>query len=112
MDTVKRKAEVLEILEQTLGVVTTACKKAKISRSTFYMWLENDSDFKKSVQDVSEIAIDFVESQLYSQIKDHSTAATIFYLKTKGKKRGYVERSELEVSGGDKPITINLEIDE
>jgi hypothetical protein len=28
-----------------------------------------------------------------------NTAATIFYLKTKGKKRGYIERTELDVSG-------------
>ncbi len=43
--------------------------------------------------------MDFAESQLYKQIKEGSTAATIFYLKTKGKKRGYIERQEIEHNG-------------
>jgi hypothetical protein len=40
------------------------------------------------------MTIDFAESQLHKQIKEGSTAATIFFLKTKGKQRGYVERIE------------------
>ena len=39
-------------------------------------------------------------SQLHKQIKDGSTAATIFLLKTKGKKRGYVERQEITGADG------------
>ena len=42
--------------------------------------------------------MDFVESKLHKQIKDDNTTATIFYLKTKGKKRGYVERREVEMT--------------
>ena len=43
-------------------------------------------------------------------MKDGNTSATIFYLKTKGKKRGYIERSELDLSSGDEPIKINVNI--
>jgi len=83
-----------------LGVVTTACKKVGVSRTTFYEYYNTDEKFKKDIDELEAVALDFAESQLHSQIKNGSTAATIFYLKTKGKKRGYVERQELDVSTG------------
>ena len=84
-------------LETSLGVVTTACKKVSIARSTHYEWMQIDDNYRKSVNDLQEVAIDFAESQLHKQINDGNTSATIFYLKTKGKKRGYIERSEVVI---------------
>lgn len=89
--TEQHKKAVLEALEKTLGVVTSACKKAGIGRTQFYNWLKDDPEFKKAVDDIDDIAIDFAESQLHKQISDGNTTATIFYLKTKGKRRGYIE---------------------
>ena len=93
------KKKLLKALEKSLGVVTTACISAECSRETFYKYCKDDASFKKKVDDISNIAIDFVESQLHKQIQSGSTAATIFYLKSKAKHRGYVERQELETSG-------------
>jgi hypothetical protein len=104
--TVHTKRRVIEALEKSLGVITTACKIADISRTQFYNWLKDDEDFAKKVQEIENVTLDFVESQLHKQIKENSTAATIFFLKTKGKKRGYIERQEIEHSGN--PIVINL----
>ena len=75
--------------------VTTACKACQVARSTFYDWYNNDLEFKASVDDVGEVSLDFAESKLLEQISANNSTATIFYLKTKGKKRGYVERSEV-----------------
>ena len=107
-----KKDAVLKALEKTLGVVTTAVKSVGVARSTYYNWLNDDKEFAKAVKDIESVALDFAESQLHKQIGDGNTSATIFYLKTKGKKRGYVERQELEHSGGDKPVNIKLVIDE
>ena len=85
----------LKALEKSLGVVTVACRKSEIPRSTFYKWLNEDKQFAKDVSDIENIALDFAESQLHEQIGNANTAATIFYLKTKGKKRGYIERQEI-----------------
>ena len=103
--TEQHKKAVIEALEKSLGVVTTACKNAGVGRTQFYNWLKEDKEFSKQVNDISNITLDFAESQLHKQIKDGSTSATIFYLKTKGKKRGYIEKIEvdqetkMEVSG-------------
>ena len=105
-----KKESILEALEKSLGVVTVACKQADVPRSTYYKWLNEDEDFAKAVKDIENIALDFGESQLHKQIGDGNTSATIFFLKTKGKKRGYVERSELDLTSGDEPIKINVNI--
>ena len=94
------KKAMLEALEKSLGIVTSACKSVDISRETHYRWLREDADYKAAVDALSDVALDFAESQLHKQIKDGNSTATIFFLKTKGKKRGYVERQELDVSTG------------
>lgn len=92
-----KKESLLKALEQSLGVVTVACNKADIPRSTYYKWLNEDDAFAKDVNDIINIALDFAESQLHKQIGEGSTTATIFYLKTKGKSRGYIERQEIDL---------------
>ena len=104
-----KKESLLKALEQSLGVVTVACKKAGIPRSTFYKWMKEDEGFAKEVKEIDNVALDFVESQLHKQIAADSTAATIFYLKTKGKKRGYVERQEITGADG-MPTHFEIEI--
>lgn len=105
MDDIKKK--LVEALGECYGVVTDACRKCDVARSTYYNWLKDDEEFKKAVDDTQEEAIDFVEGKLFNMIKNDDTTAAIFYLKTKGKKRGYVERQELNLGGevGIKQIT-------
>lgn len=88
----------LEALKKSLGVVSTACEEVGISRQTHYNWLNDDPEYKSAVEDIAESAIDFAESKLYEQIKDKDTTATIFYLKTRGKKRGYIEKTEIDAN--------------
>ena len=94
------KKAMLEALEKSLGVVTSACKTVDISRETHYRWLREDADYKAAVEALSDVALDFAESQLHKQIKEGNSTATIFFHKTKGKKRGYIERQEVEVASG------------
>lgn len=92
------KKILLEALEQTLGVVTTACRKVGIGRTTFYRYYEEDKEFAKAVDELNNVALDFAESQLHKQIKDGVPASTIYYLKTKGRKRGYGDHMAIDHS--------------
>ena len=65
----------------------------------------------KAVQDIENIALDFVESQLHQQIGNGEVASTIFYMKTKGRKRGYVERIEQDINI-TKPLIIDWTTDD
>jgi hypothetical protein len=107
--TEQHKKAILEALEKSLGVVTTACKKVGVGRTQYYNWLKEDEEFAKEVDDIQNIALDFAESQLHKQIGDGNTSATIFYLKTKGKKRGYIERVEQSVSFEEQPLFLDDE---
>jgi len=99
----------LKALEASMGIVTMACKKCEISRRTYYNWLDNDPEFKKEVESISDVALDFAEAALHKQINEGIPTSTIFYLKTKGKHRGYIESLE-HLGNKDKPIetTINF----
>ena len=93
-----RKKDLLDALERSLGIVSTACEKVGVDRKTHYNWLKDDPEYKEAVRAIEERTIDFAESHLHALIKDKNPAATIFFLKTKGKTRGYIERQEIEVS--------------
>lgn len=116
----KKQAMVLA-LHKTLGIVTKASEIVGIAPSTHYGWLKEDEEYAFAVQEVHDKAIDFAESKLFElmegatkEVVTHNgrivtikeapnTSATIFYLKTKGKKRGYVERQEITGEEG-RPI--------
>ena len=102
------KKAMLSALEKSLGVVTSACKKVGVGRTTYYDWLKEDKEVAKEVEQIQDVALDFAETQLHSQIGEGSTAATIFYLKTKGKKRGYVERQEITGMEGTKLFEVEI----
>ena len=89
-----KKVAMLEALEKSLGVVTTAAKSIGITRESHYEWLRTDENYKAKVESLCDVALDFAESQLHKQIQNGEVSSTIFYLKTKGKHRGYVERVE------------------
>jgi len=93
----------IEALEKSLGIVTSACKAVGISRQTHYNWYNDDKKYKELVDDVENIALDFVESKHYKNIEAGKESSTIFHLKTKGKKRGYSERE-----GDDHDINVNI----
>ena len=104
LDVMKRA--MIEALESNLGIVTPAASKVGIHRSTHYYWMKTDPDYAAAVDSVQDIALDFAESKLHEQIKEKDTIATIFYLKTKGKKRGYIEKQEIAVDATIRPMIV------
>ena len=90
-----KKELMLEALRKSLGIVTTACLSVGIDRGTHYNWLKDDPEYKKNVEALDDVVLDFAESQLHKSINNGSDTATIFFLKTKGKKRGYIEKQEI-----------------
>jgi hypothetical protein len=101
-----QKKAMIDALEKSIGIVTNACKLVGIARETHYRWMREDSAYKDLVESVGDMVLDFVESKLHTLIDGGDVASTIFYLKTKGKKRGFVERTELTGHEGQPIIHI------
>jgi aspartate ammonia-lyase len=94
------KKRMIQALEKSLGIVTTAAKLIGIERTTHYLWMNTDPVYKQQVEEINDIALDLSESKLHSQIMKENIVAIIFHLKTKGKGRGYVERTEIKHETG------------
>ena len=92
------KKTMLIALEKSMGIVNVAIEEAGLNRCTHYRWLANDPAYKASVEEMENSALDFAESKLHALIKAENVTAIIFFLKTKGKKRGYVERTEVDIN--------------
>lgn len=115
------KQVMINALIQTMGVVSRAVKLCGISSRTHHRWMQEDEEYAFAVQEIADLGVDFAEEKLFELIggatrevvtnkgevvsikEPPNTSATIFYLKTKGKKRGYVERQELTGEDG-RPI--------
>lgn len=95
----KLKLKFLELFPKNLGHISATCKAIKIDRSTYYKWIRNDEAFRQGCLDAEEEKIDHAEAFLFKEMKAGNTACIIFFLKTKAKKRGYIEKQEIEHSG-------------
>tara|TARA_R110002051_G_scaffold212624_1_gene277691 strand:+ start:2675 stop:3085 length:411 start_codon:yes stop_codon:yes gene_type:complete len=102
------KKRMLQALENTLGVVTTALKSTGLSRTNYYKWLKEDEDFAKEVKEIDVIAKDFIKSKYYECIKDKVPSVVIHGAKTQ---LGWNETNKLDITSGEEPIKINIKID-
>lgn len=112
--TVKKKKDFLKAAAKNRGNITKSAKAANIGRRTYYHWIDEDLEFAAQFEEVLESFLDFVIDQGMQLIagipirdKDEKVigwklkpdASTIqFYLRTLGRRRGFTEHSELDVS--------------
>jgi hypothetical protein len=97
----------LKALENSLGVVTTACKSANIPRSTYYKWLKEDEVFAEQVKDMELLAKDFIMSKYYECVSDKIPSVVIHAAKTK---LGWNEQQRIDLTSGEEPIQINIKL--
>ena len=76
--------------------------------------MKTNAKYAEEVEAIENDCIDVVENQLMNNILAGDVGSIIFYLKTKAKKRGYVERAEVDqtvngtINGGIvQPIVID-----
>jgi hypothetical protein len=99
-------------LEQTKGNISAAARALGANRTTIYKRIADSPTLQRVLEDAREEMIDVAETALYNEVLQGNIAAIIFTLKTQGKGRGYVERTQQEVSGPDgAPIEGRIHVD-
>ena len=111
MDKKLAKKGFIDAYERSFGNILVSCKTVGIARQTYYNWIEQDAEFKKQIESIQpkERFLDFLEGKIVEKINGGDTTSIIFALKTKGKKRGYVERQEITGADGI-PNNFQIEI--
>lgn len=106
-----RKGEVAEALRQAANLKTRAAEILGVDRKTLYTYLQKHPDLEAIGDEIQETMLDVAESKMYTMINGGDKTMIIFYLKTKGRQRGYVERREIEgeiTTKFDKPPVFQL----
>ena len=93
----RNKERFLEALTKSLGIVSSAAKICGLSTGTHRNYKRDDMEYRRKVEDIEDMVLDYGESKLLELINEKNVAAVIFFLKTKGKKRGYIEQPGYEV---------------
>ncbi len=106
--------------------VAAACREVGVTPQTHHVWLKNYPEYKEQFETIPELELDFVEGKLFELINGVTLAkvdatgevkvydqppcktSIIFYLKTKGKKRGYIEGQQAIVQQEGEKATITL----
>lgn len=93
--------QVIKAIRETKGMLTLTARALGCDYNTVASYVAKNPAIKQALQDAKEALLDAVELTLYDKaIKERDTTALIFLAKTQGKKRGYVERQEVDNSGG------------
>ena len=98
--------DIIRALIASHGILAAAARTLGCDRNTIYNRMKQDPDVRAAYDEANEINLDFAESKLMKvmnndQHKDQFSALR-YYLRTKGKRRGYGEN--MDVTSGDKPI--------
>jgi hypothetical protein len=108
LSTSAKKELMIQAMKSSLGNISGSTDQVGINRNTHYNWMKSDPEYAQAIKDCLERSIDFAEASLMKNIQDGNTTATIFYLKTKGKNRGYIERQEITGADGTRMFEVKV----
>ena len=98
---------IIEAIEACGGFISQAAVKLQCGSSTIYAHMAKNQKIRDKIHEIRERYVDMVESKLLKLCNEEEIAAIIFFLKCQGKRRGYVERQEVDANIRSE-VTFNL----
>ncbi len=93
------KQEIKQAIEGSGGIVSAIAKKLGCEWHTAEKYVNKYRETKEALSGEFERTLDLAESKLIANIKEGRETSLIFFLKTRGKKRGYIETLQTEEIG-------------
>jgi len=96
-------------LDGTGGIMLSIAKNLGVTRGAVYQFCNKNPDMMQLRRDEEDKILDIAENGLFTKAKDKDPWAIKYLLSTKGKKRGYVEKTESSVEHKGEQIKIIIE---
>ena len=88
------------------GLISVAAKILNCDNKTIYNYIDKYPTLKDTLQEARNKTLDLAENKLFELINEKDKTAIIFFLKTIGRGRGYIERFENVVSKSENEFDI------
>ena len=110
--TVRRVADALR---HTAGIKTAAAELLGCDRSTITRYINRHPKLQVLEAEIADRTVDLAEDKLLQAIEQGNMTAIIFYLKTKGKHRGYTQKQEPDGARNadnyfDRDVKVNINL--
>jgi hypothetical protein len=89
------RAALIQALRENDGNMSAAARRFHCDRTRVWQIVNADPELRELTDQLAETFIDEAENKLFEAIRAGNVVATIFFLKTRAKHRGYSERLEL-----------------
>ena len=99
--------DIIKALKKFKGNLTMAAEFLGCDRGTIYKRMQNNPNIQKAREEAEERRLDLYEAAIdKAALVNGDVSAIKYVLSTRGKKRGYSEKQEVELTGTG--ISINL----
>lgn len=107
------KEDVLEAIKNSGALITTIQKRLapKVGKNISWQctkeYTEKWDETKAAMEDERQTVLDVAENTIMQEVYNHNTEVAKWYLKQKGRDRGYEETAQINLKQAD-PLNINL----
>jgi hypothetical protein len=101
----------IDAIQDTGGIISAIAKKVGCDWHTAKRYCTQYATVKQAYEDECERVLDLAESKVIVALKEGDGVMIRYYLSTKGKERGYVERKEVTGDEGG-PVIIQVVYDD
>ena len=101
-------AQFIDAIPGTGGIITAIAKRVGCSWNTAHRYIDRHPSVRAAYDAECESVLDLAEAKTIEAIRDGDGTMIRYYLSTKGKDRGYVQRQEQVLQGDTLEVTTRV----